>query len=241
MPPLDHPTAPFHDRLQALHQRIRASLDRAGRTDAVRLVGVTKTVAPDRMNEAFAAGLSDFGESKVQEALDKWPTLTRVANGFPATSHFIGHLQTNKARKALELFDVIQSVDRPRLAETLNRIAAETGATARCLIEIKISDEPNKTGVPLAEAGAFVSGFSAYRALRLEGLMTIGPNEDSEDAVRGAFRQMKAFFDGQKRFFGDKPVLSMGMSDDFEIAIEEGSTLVRVGRALFGERTERVI
>lgn len=187
----------------------------------------------ERVREAFSLGLKAFGENRVQEAEEK-----KQLVGVPGAEwHLIGQLQTNKARKAIELFDVIQSVDRPKLAETLNRIAGELGKRQRCLIEVKVSSEQSKSGVPLNEADAFIKSFAgAYKNLELKGLMTIGELDVSAEQTRQSFRRLASQFQSNKDFFGEEPVLSMGMSDDFEIAIEEGSTMVRIGRALFGER-----
>lgn len=179
--------------------------------------------------------MRDFGENRVQEAMEKRASLAPRLEG--TTQHLLGQLQTNKARKAVELFDVIQSVDRPRLAETLDRIAGEMGKTQRCLIEVKISSEPSKSGVPMADAGVFIDNFRGYKNLRLEGLMTIGALNVGVDETRRLFRGLNAFFMSRLDAFGSAPVLSMGMSDDFEIAVEEGSNMVRIGRALFGERS----
>lgn len=200
----------------------------------MRLLAVTKTVPAERIKEAILLGCKDFGENRVQEAESKRAALMTELSG--TTQHLIGQLQSNKARRAIELFDVIQSVDRPKLAVALDRIAAETGKKQRCLVEVKVSTESTKSGVPLAEAAGFIEGFSAYKNLRLEGLMTIGRLDARPEETRVSFRELAVFFRKYISLFGPSPILSMGMSDDFEIAIEEGSTMVRLGRALFGER-----
>lgn len=208
--------------------------EKSGRSrESVSLVAVTKTVAPDRIREACRLGVSLIGENRVQEALAK----REATQDLPLTHHMIGHLQTNKARKAVELFGVIQSVDSPKLAASLDRISSELGRPTRCLIEVKISEEPAKTGVPMNEAEDFILRFGQYAHLRLEGLMTIAPFDAPPDDVRMRFRKFQAFFQKNRKWLSETPVLSMGMSDDFEMAIEEGSTMVRIGRALFGERT----
>ncbi len=170
----------------------------------------------------------------MQEAAEKRPQMVAMPTG--VRYHMIGSLQTNKARKAVELFDVIQSVDRPKLAQALDRIAGELGKKQRCLIEVKISNEPTKGGIALDDAPRFIDSFSLYTNLELQGLMTIGELDASADRTRESFRKMKDLFDLKKSLLGSAPVLSMGMSDDFEMAVEEGSTMVRIGRALFGER-----
>jgi pyridoxal phosphate enzyme (YggS family) len=228
------PTGPFKNRLDAILKRLASAASVSGReAQTVDLVAVTKTVPVDIINEALAAGVTKLGENRVQEAAAKRDALRPSEK---VEHHLIGALQTNKARKAVELFDVIQSVDRPRLAETLDRIAGEMGKIQRCFVEVKISDEESKSGVPLADASEFVRSFGKYPHLKLEGLMTIGALDASEEQTRAAFRRMKTFFDAHRDVLGQSPALSMGMSDDFEMAVEEGSTLVRIGRALFGER-----
>lgn len=188
----------------------------------------------ERIRGAIALGIKNFGENRVQEAAEKRPGLMDVCAG--TTQHLIGQLQTNKARRAIELFDVIQSVDRPKLAESLDRIAGEVGKKQRCLIEVKISNEPTKSGMELSAASDFIRGFSSYKNLKCEGLMTIGALDAIPEETRRSFREMNKFFQEHKENFGPFPILSMGMSDDFEMAIEEGSTMVRLGRILFGER-----
>jgi len=221
------------DRLQSIRERIKKAAEKSGRTENdVTLVAVGKTVPAGRILECAGLGVRHLGENKVQEALAKRAELAPA----DLTHHFIGHLQTNKARKAVELFDVIQTVDRPALAETLDRIGSENGKVQRCFIEVKVSDEPTKSGISISEAEAFIQHFSSYPHLKLEGLMTIGPNEVSVDQTRRAFQSFVQLADRMKKYLGPSPELSFGMSDDFEMAIEEGATMIRLGRALFGER-----
>jgi pyridoxal phosphate enzyme (YggS family) len=219
--------------LDHLREQIRNAAHRSGRDEAaVQLMAVTKTVGVERLNDALRLGVGLLGENRVQEAAAKKPHLSAG----PFELHLIGPLQTNKARKAIELFDVIQSVDRRKIADALNRLAMELGIKKRCLVEVKISSEPNKTGVPITEAADFVRGFTSYTNLILDGVMTIGELGVSAEETRAGFRAMKTFFDAHRNCFSERAVLSMGMTDDFEIAIEEGATLVRIGRGLFGER-----
>lgn len=194
---------------------------------------VTKNVSAERINDAIKAGATDLGENRIQEARSKRPLLKTTA---AIRHHFLGTLQTNKVRKALELFDMIQSVDRPRVAEVLNRLSGECGRPINVLAEIKVSEEAAKSGVPLNQAGDFLRSFASYPHLKCRGLMTIAPYGVSERQTRECFRRLKGFFDDHRGRFGREPVLSMGMSDDYEIAIEEGATMVRIGRAVFGER-----
>ena len=213
--------------------RIQKAAGKTGRSDKdIRLVAVTKTVSVERIREAAQAGIKEIGESKIQEAGSKFGSLQE----FGLTTHLIGHLQRNKARRAAELFDVVQSVDSESLAQTLDRVASERGKKQACLIEVKISIEPSKTGVPFDQAAEFIKEFSRFKNLNLKGLMTIGPYGISMEETRSLFKKFSQFFYSQESYFGENPVLSMGMSDDFEMAIEEGSNLVRIGRALFGER-----
>lgn len=227
-PPVDS----LFERHRVISERIRRAAEKAGRApESVILMGVTKTVDTARINEALRLGLTHIGENRVQEAMQKRAELQGAA-----THHLIGALQTNKARKAVELFDVIQSVDRIRLVDTLDRVAAELNKVQRCLVEVKISNEPTKTGVPLNEAEQLIDAVAARAHLKLEGMMTIGELGASEQVTRNAFATVARFFESQKRKFGSQPILSMGMSDDFEVAIAEGSTMVRIGTALFGRR-----
>lgn len=231
---VDSPTNNLKDRIDHIRERIRAAAERSGRAaDAVRLVAATKTVDVATIVAASLNGIREIGENRVQEASAKSAALEDVPG---LRTHFIGQLQTNKARRAVELFELIQSVDRPRLAESLDRAARELGKRQRCLIEVKISDDDAKGGLSPGDLDAFVGEFSEYRSLQLDGLMGIAPFDGGEAAARAAFRKLSALFERHRDKFGDDAVLSMGMSEDFEAAIEEGSTMVRIGRAIFGER-----
>lgn len=233
---MSHPEHPHRlesikDRIFDIEARIGRAAERSRRSrDDIQLVAVSKTVPVDVVNEAISAGLTDIGESKIQELMAKKDQLK------PCVKHLIGSLQTNKARKAIEIFDVIQSVDRPRLAETLDRISFDLGQKTQCLIEVKVSNEASKQGCPIETASEFIRGFKKYQNLDLRGLMTIAPFNVSENETRTIFKNFKTFFDANHLHLGPKPILSMGMTDDFEMAIEEGSTMVRIGRAIFGER-----
>jgi len=214
--------------------RIEEACRRAGRDPAeVEVVGVTKTVGPERISEAAAAGLRVFGENRVQEAEAKIAKVV-VAD---CEWHLIGHLQTNKARPAARLFQLIETIDTMRLAETLNRLAAKAGSPIRALIEINTSGEPAKHGFHPTEIGRHFGRILELPWLRIEGFMTVGPL-DGPEATRRCFRELRRLRDD---FSCAEPraslhTLSMGMTDDFEIAIEEGSTMIRLGRAIFGVR-----
>ena len=227
------------ERLAAVRARIARSAARSGRpAEAVRLVGASKTVPASRLVEALAAGLSDLGENRVQEAEAKIP---QVLGALPTgaakpTWHLIGRLQSNKVRKAVGLFDWIHSVDSPRLADALDRVAAELGCAPRVLIEVNTAGEASKAGVRPEETSALIEHVARLPRLELRGLMTVGPLVTAPEEARPAFRALKALLDQGRRAAPGMDTLSMGMSGDFEVAIEEGATLVRVGSALFGAR-----
>ncbi len=177
------------------------------------------------IDDAIAAGLTEIGENRVQEARDKKPSVRGAARW-----HLIGHLQSNKAKDAVPLFDVIQTVDSLALAEKIGRAADALGKQQDVLLEVNIGDEPQKSGVATADLDALARDVRNIAALRVRGLMSIPPVE-SEEQTRRYFRQLRALGDAL-----GMDELSMGMSEDFEIAIEEGSTMVRIGRAIFGSR-----
>ena len=205
--------------------KIHKAAARSGRDPAsIKLIAVTKTVPPERIREAVECGVRDIGENRLQEAIPKREALRDL----PLTWHFIGHLQTNKARKAVESFDWIQCADRRELAAKLNQSASNP---LPVLIEVKLHEEPSKSGVPEADLPALVEQFTSYERLDLRGLMAIPPFFDNSEDVRPYFRKLREL---AARFH--LPELSMGMSHDFEVAIEEGATMVRIGSALFGDR-----
>jgi hypothetical protein len=205
--------------------KIHSAAVKSGRDPStIRLVAVTKTVPIMKIREAVATGITDIGENRIQEALPKREALADL----PLTWHFIGHLQTNKAKKAAEQFDWIQCVDRPDLAEKLNQAATRP---LPVLIEVKLHDEPGKSGVVESELRGLVEQFRNYDRLELRGLMAIPPFFENPEEVRPYFRRLRILAEQ----FGLRE-LSMGMSHDFEVAVEEGATMVRVGTALFGER-----
>jgi hypothetical protein len=198
----------------------------------VTLVGITKTVPVDAIAAAFDAGLREMGENRVQEAAGKRPLI-------PAgiTWHMVGQLQTNKVGQALGLFDLIQSLDRPKLASALNRAAAENGKPCHALIQINVTGVPGQGGVPPGEAGALIEKCLALPYLRIDGLMAIGPYPAGEDGIRSAYRAVRELFERLAPRAGPGfRTLSCGMSGDYRIAVEEGSTLVRIGTAIFGGR-----
>ena len=211
--------------------RIAEAALRGGRQpESVQLVAVTKTVGPERIRQAAACGLRVFGENRVQEARAK-------VSEVPGVSwHLIGSLQRNKVKEALRLFEVIHSVDSVGLAEELSRRSMERGTRrAEVLLQVNISQEPQKHGVAPEEAERVVGAVLDLQGLRLRGLMGMAPLVDTPEAARPSFRRLRELRDRLEEAFPEAGVyeLSMGMTDDFEVAIEEGATIVRVGRALF--------
>lgn len=208
---------------------------RSGREPgAVTLLAVTKGFGAEVARDAFALDLVDLGENRVQEAEGKI-----AAIGAGPRWHLIGHLQTNKAKRAVQLFEAIHSVDSLRLAEELARRAAAEGRTLRCYVEVRTTDETTKAGVAPGEAHALIARMKSLAQLRVAGLMTLGPLHGGPEGARSSFLELRRLRDeGIERGVLDANAgLSMGMSDDFEIAIEEGATIVRIGSALFGPRS----
>lgn len=226
----------IYDHIAAIRAEIASAAQAAGRgVDDVKLMGVSKFHPLEMMLRASDC-IDLLGENRVQEAVEKragWPPENKTP------WHLIGHLQKNKARKALEIFDLIESVDGFDLAKTLDRIVAETGrATYPVYIEVNMSGEEAKNGIALRDAEKLLEQILIECPhLRVEGLMTIGPLTDDEKQVRVAFAGLYAMRGSMREKFGlALPELSMGMSGDFKVAIEEGSTIVRVGTAIFGSR-----
>jgi PLP dependent protein len=222
----------FRDRLASVRAGIAAAAVRSGRSpEAVTLVAVSKTIPVEGIREALSAGVSILGENRVQEAREKIARLPGLASW-----HLIGHLQTNKAKLAVQLFDCIHSLDSVRLAEELDRHAEAAGKVQRCLVEVNVGEETQKSGAPEAEVRLILEAARQLRHVRIEGLMAVPPFLEEPEAVRPFFRRLRLLRDSLCRE-GHPPVeLSMGMSHDFETAIEEGATMVRIGTALFGPR-----
>lgn len=218
-------------------ERIASAAARSGRSaEDVRLVAVSKTHPPDLIRDAIAAGVRSFGENKVQEAEGKIAEVGRDA----AEWHLIGHLQSNKVRKAIQLFDVIQSVDSTELAARLERICNEEGRSQLSVfIQVDLAGEATKSGVAEDDLPKLVSYLRECEHLKLDGLMIIPPFFDDPESSRPYFQSLRVLRDrmaAEGAFTGGRGELSMGMSHDFEVAIEEGATIVRVGTAVFGER-----
>jgi pyridoxal phosphate enzyme (YggS family) len=223
----------IQENIIALQQRIARAAHRAGRTpDDITLVAVAKTVSVERIQEAISCGISIIGENRVQEAREKFCVI-----GATVSWHLVGHLQTNKVKDALKIFSLIHSLDSLRLAEEIEKRAT---APIACLIEVNTSSEPTKFGVCPADLFKLYESIKGFKKIDVQGLMTIGPGWATTDpeASRPCFKVLREMRDelaqANDRQF---PVLSMGMTSDFEVAIEEGSNMVRIGTAIFGERT----
>jgi PLP dependent protein len=227
------------DNIARVQEQIAAAARRAGRDPKeITLVGVSKTFPVEAVREAYAAGLRVFGENRVQEFAGKADALRDLHD---AKWHLIGHLQTNKAAKAAELFDAVDSVDSARMAEKLNASAANAGKVLSVLIEINVGGEQAKSGLApgSADLEQILQSAPQWGSLKIQGLMTVPPYTEDPEGSRPYLRKLRQIRDGiaaRRPPQIDTAVLSMGMSHDFEVAIEEGSTCVRVGTAIFGER-----
>ena len=210
---------------------------RAGRCPSeIKLIAVTKTVSTEAVKEAVNAGLRIFGENRVQEAQKKISDLRFEISNSRIEWHLIGHLQKNKAKYAVQLFDLIHTVDSIDLAEELNRQAGKAGKIQRILVQVKLSEEETKHGVPEKDLMPLLEKIKGLRNLKLEGLMTVPPYFEDAEKARPYFKRLREIRDEADKKGYRLPELSMGMSGDFEVAVEEGATMVRIGTAIFGER-----
>ena len=231
------PEPTIADRLAGIRGRIAAAARSAGRDpSSIRLIAVSKTFPIEAIREAYAAGQREFGENRVQEALEKIAAGTDLEIRW----HLLGHLQTNKARKAAPAFSTIHSVDSVELLQKIDAAAADAGRTPELLIQVDLADEATKFGLPPADAPRLFDAAIRCRAARVVGLMTLPPIPESPEDARPWFRQLRDLRD--KWLAAGVPAsmlaeLSIGMSGDFEVAIEEGSTMVRIGTAIFGSRS----
>ncbi len=221
----------IRERIEAILERIEKTAQSIGRNPSeIKLMGATKTVPPERIDEAIEAGLTLFGENRVQEAAKKIPLVKGKAEW-----HMIGHLQRNKVKKALELFEMIQSVDSIPLLQEIQKRAKKP---VKILIEVNTSMEPQKFGVSPDRLPEIVEKALELENIKVMGLMTLGPYPPSEERSRRAFALLRELKEKMESCFGiTLPILSMGMTEDFEWAVMEGATLVRIGRAIFGERS----
>jgi PLP dependent protein len=224
------------NNLARVRERVSRAAQRAGRhAEEITIVAVSKTFPQEAIRAAYDAGLRHFGENRVQEFEAKQRKLADI----DATWHFIGHLQSNKARRAVNLFDRIDSADGLALGQKLDSAAAAENKRLPILIEVHLGDERSKSGVAEAELSALAESLLPLPRLELRGLMAIPPYFDDAERARPYFRKLRELWDDLSRRTGHAlPVLSMGMSHDFEVAIEEGATEIRLGTALFGERTK---
>jgi hypothetical protein len=220
------PANTIAERLALVSDRVARAAERASRSPTeVTIVAVSKSFPAHAIEEAAAAGIAHIGETRVQEAAAKIPSLRHL----PVTWHMVGHLQTNKAKTALDLFDIIQSVDSLRLAEALSRRAERPISV---LLEVNVAGEASKFGMPPEQVPQTAEAVARLPHMNVSGLMTIAPLVGDPEEVRPVFRELRRLRDAL-----GLPELSMGMTDDFEVAVEEGATLVRIGRAIFGERS----
>ena len=224
---------PFPDlaaRLAEVRERIAAAVVRGGHAQRVTVIAVTKTYSPDAVRSAWECGIADVGENRVQEALSKMDEVS-----FPVRWHLIGHLQRNKA-KAVDRFEMVHSVDSSRLADAVARVGEERGSPIRGLMQVNASGEEAKGGLSPAEAENEGERWLRLRGLRVEGVMTMAPLDADERTLRATFSGARTVSERLVALGHPAAELSMGMSNDYEIAVEEGATMVRLGTVLFGAR-----
>ena len=226
-------TIDFSKRLRAIHERIERAAERAGRppTDVL-LMGASKTVSVDLLRQFRSLGLQRFGENRVQEALPKLEAL-----GPGVEWHFIGHLQRNKVKSVIGKFEIIHSLDSLALAKEINQNCEKRGKGQAVLLEVNVSGESSKEGIHFQEVENVVKGLNDFPLVEVRGLMTVPPYSSDPESSRPHFRVLSGLRNKLEQMSG-RPLLelSMGMSNDFEVAIEEGATIIRIGTALFGER-----
>lgn len=226
--------ASVKENLNLVREEIQKFRRRSAFADEpVKLVAVTKNHGVELMREAIDAGICDVGENRVQEAAEKFATLERDG----VTKHLIGHLQTNKAKQAVKLFDLIHSVDSANLATAIDKAASSIEKVQDILIQVNLANEDTKFGISEENLHGLIENVDALKNLRLRGLMLIAPNYADVEQCRPLFRRMKKIFDEIASTRQDFNFLSMGMTHDYKIAVEEGSNVVRIGTAIFGERT----
>lgn len=226
------------ESLRVVREAVGAAAERSGRSpEEITLIGISKTMSVARIREAVDAGLTHLGENRIQEAEGKIGEVAAGPGGL--TWHLVGHLQRNKAQRALKLFPVIHSVDSVSLAERLDRLAGEAGLRPTIFLEVNLAGEESKNGIAPERLGSLLEPAASLENLRLAGLMAVppflGPGETAESS-RPWFRQLRELRDRWRSRGYDLPALSMGMTDDFTVAVEEGATHIRVGRAIFGAR-----
>jgi pyridoxal phosphate enzyme (YggS family) len=221
--------------LTFVRERLARAAERAGRRhDDITLIAVTKTVEAARVQEAAAAGLTDFGENYVQEARAKIPKI--AADADKISWHFIGHLQSNKAKYSVELFSLIHSVDNYQLAQEIDKHASKRGKTQAVLLEVNLAGNPERAGVEPEALAPLVEKVTALPGIHLQGLMGMAPLTGEAEGARPHFARLRRLWESLPE--ENRRILSMGMSGDFETAVEEGATHVRIGTALFGRRQQ---
>lgn len=220
------------DNIKSVTLRIAKCCEKSGKSASdVELIAVSKTATVSQMEEALASGICIFGENRVQDAVKKYSII-----GDRAVWHLIGHLQTNKVKDAVRIFSLIHSVDSLRLASEIDKHAGKMGKTQDILIQVNTSGEQSKFGIDPKNAGELISRLESYRNINVKGLMTIAPEVDDPQEVRPYFKALRQLRDklSELRFTNyDLRILSMGMTNDFEVAIEEGANMIRIGRAIF--------
>lgn len=222
-----------------VEQRIKAAASRAGRDPSeIKLITVTKGFSVPRIVEAVEAGADTLGENRAAEAAEKYEILGRVVEGRSISWHFLGYLQTNKVKYVIGFADFIHSVDRIRLAEEIDKRARTLDKRQPVLIEVNISGEPSKVGLKPAEVTGFVARLGRFRNIEAKGLMTMAPLTKDPELARPVFAGLREVLEKTRAAIGLSELneLSMGMTDDYEVAIEEGATMVRIGRAIMGSR-----
>jgi len=226
------------ENILKIRERIFSACSKSGRgSSQVTVIAVSKNRAVEQIEEAAASGIDDIGENKVQEALLKYKKFAAITGAWSIKWHMVGHLQTNKAREAVGIFSLIHSVDSLRLALVIDKEAARIKKVQNILVEVNTSGEPAKFGIKPDEALEAVKEIAKLKNIRVEGLMTVAPVVNNPEEVRSYFRMLRDLRDriNHSGLVGyELRVLSMGMTDDFEVAIEEGSNMVRLGRAIFG-------
>jgi pyridoxal phosphate enzyme (YggS family) len=241
------------ENIKNIYRRISHAAMRVERNpEDVKLVAVTKNIEADRIKEAIDWGLRIFGENRVQEAKEKIEDLKSPINpplppfskggwgGFEISWHLVGHLQKNKAKVAVQLFDLIHSLDSAGLAKELNRYAEKAGKIQRVFIQVKLSEEETKHGISKEGLMDLIKVVSNMKNLRLEGLMSMPPLFDAPEMARPYFRELRELRDDALKSGYKLPELSMGMTHDFEVAIEEGATMVRIGTGIFGYNSQSI-
>ena len=221
------------NNLEIINEKIKKAALKVNRNpEEIKLVAVTKTATIEQIKEAINAGVKIIGENKVQEAKEKYQILTADTEW-----HLVGHLQTNKVKYAIEIFDCIQTVDSIKLAKEIDKRSLQFGKTTNVLVEVNVSGEESKYGIKPEEVEPFLKEISEFSRIRVRGLMTIAPIEEDKEVVRPYFRKLRELSKEikSKNIKNVKmDYLSMGMTDDFEVAIEEGANMVRIGRGIFG-------